>query len=286
MIAEGLHLSSEMQIWPSIATPYTDMHMYSAGQKHRKQQGARFMTEYNQEAMKQRLPFRTSQEVDPLLLLRTAEYRATTMEFECGEDGRPELEHGFDNHLIIPKERALNDPALEGSAMPEQDMAAQTKITHGIFRMFLFMDIVKGVDSSGEPKSMKVSMILLQASTPGTDPLVAVKQIGEQNSRMSSVLLNTLSHMKMVLLNDYATGMSMCEAFSTGTQREAARLCSEALLPFAVFKFAHDYGLFNVHFGGMRMDVNNEEEMKAWGEYQVRSTQRIECACCGRVDCR
>ena len=73
-------------------------------------------------------------------------------------------------------------------------------------------------------------MISLQATTPGTDPLVAVKQVGEQNNRMSALLLNILSHMKMVLLNDYSTSMSMSDAFSTGTQREAARLCCEALL--------------------------------------------------------
>jgi hypothetical protein len=111
-------------------------------------------------------------------------------------------------------------------------------------------------------------MISLQATTPGTDPLVAVKQVGEQNNKMSAVLLNILSHMKMVLLNDYSTSMSMSDAFSTGTQREAARLCCEALLPYAVFKFASDYGLFHIHFGGMRMDVKDEDELRVWREYQ------------------
>ena len=118
------------------------------------------------------------------------------------------------------------------------------------------------------PLLVQVSMISLQATTPGTDPLVAVKQVGEQNNKMSAVLLNILSHMKMVLLNDYSTSMSMSDAFSTGTQREAARLCCEALLPYAVFKFASDYGLFHIHFGGMRMDVKDEDELRVWREYQ------------------
>ena len=39
---------------------------------------------------------------------------------------------------------------------------------------------------------------------------------------MSAVLINVLSHMKMVLLNDYSTSISMSDAFSTGTQREKA----------------------------------------------------------------
>ena len=43
---------------------------------------------------------------------------------------------------------------------------------------------------------LQVSMKILQSTTPGTDPLVAVKQIGEQNNKMSAVLLNILSHMK------------------------------------------------------------------------------------------
>ena len=270
MIAEGLHLASDMQIWPSIATQYTDLHLYNSSARSKKQQGARFMTEKTTEAVQKRMPFRMSMEVDPCLLKRTAEYRAEMQKFECSVDGVPQLEHGFDNHMIIPKERALNDPSLEGEPLPDKDALPQTKITHGLFRMFLFMDIVQGTDKAGDPKSMKVSMILLQPSTPGTDPLVAVKQVGEQNSKMSALLLSVLSHMKMVLLNEISTSMSMRDAFSTGTQKEAARLCCEALLPYAVFRFASNYGVLHVNFGGMRMDVDDDEEMKVWHVYQVR----------------
>ena len=67
-----------------------------------------------------------------------------------------------------------------------------------------------------------MSMVILQSTTSGTDPLVVVKQIGEQDNKMSAVLINVLSHMKMVLLNDYSTSISMSDAFSTGTQREKA----------------------------------------------------------------
>ena len=111
-------------------------------------------------------------------------------------------------------------------------------------------------------------MILLQSNTPGADPLVALKQIGEQNNKMSATMLDVFSHMKRVLLNDFSSNMSMREAFSTGTQREVARLCCEALLLYAVFKFASNYKLKYMHFGGMRMDVEDEDEMRMWSEYK------------------
>jgi hypothetical protein len=151
--------------------------------------------------------------------------------------------------------------------VPERDREEQTKICTGLFRMFLFMDLVKGMDESGDTRTVKISMILLQANTPGTDPLVALKQIGEQNNRTSATMLDVLGHMKRALLNDFSANMSMREVFSTGTQREAARLCCEAL-PYAVFKFASNYKLKQMHFGGMRMDVEDEEEMRVWSEYQ------------------
>jgi hypothetical protein len=257
-----------MLIFPSVATNYTDLHMYNCGWRNKKQHGARFMTKQNSEAMQKRLPFRMSQDVDIFLLRRLAAHRAKQYGFTCNEAGEPEIEHGFDNPVIIPVTRALNEPAMENEPVSERDREEQTKICTGLFRMFLFMDLVKGVDESGDTRTVKISMILLQANTPGTDPLVALKQIGEQNNKMSATMLDVLSHMKRVLLNDFSANMSMREAFSTGTQREAARLCCEALLPYAVFKFASNYKLKHMHFGGMRMDVNDEEEMRVWSEYQ------------------
>lgn len=273
MIGEGLNLSSDMIIIPSVATNYTDIHMYNCAWRNKKQHGARFMTRQDSDAMRRRLPFRMSQDVDIFLLRRVAAYRAEQHGFSCGDSGEPELEHTYDNPLIIPVTRALNEPSLENEPMTERDRVEQTKICSGLFRMFLFMDLVKGVDEKGDVRTVKVSMILLQANTPGTDPLVALKQIGEQNSRMSATLLDVLSHMKRVLLNDFGANMSMREAFSTGTQREAARLCCEALLPYAVFRFAGNYNLKHMHFGGMRMDINDEEEMRVWAEYQETVTR-------------
>ena len=59
--------------------------------------------------IQQRMPFRTSQEIDPCLLARTVQYRAETIGFEVDEAGVPQLEHGLDNPLIVPQERALNN---------------------------------------------------------------------------------------------------------------------------------------------------------------------------------
>ena len=268
MIGEGLQLSSDMLIIPSVATNYTDVHLYNSGWRNKKQHGARFMTKQNSDAVQKGLPFRMSQDVDIFLLKRVAAYRAKQHGFTCNADGEPELEYGYDNPVIIPMTRALNEPSMENEPVSESDRQEQTKICTGLFRMFLYMDLVKGVDSSGDTRTVKISMILLQSNTPGTDPLVALKQIGEQNNKMSATMLDVLSHMKRVLLNDFSSNMSMREAFSTGTQREAARLCCEALLPYAVFKFASNYKLKHMHFGGMRMDVEDEEEMRVWSEYQ------------------
>lgn len=268
MIGEGLHLSSDMLIFPSTATNYTDLHLYNFACRNKKQHGARFMTKQNSDAMQKRLPFRMSQDVDIFLLKRVAAYRAQQHGFTCNPDGEPDIEHGYDNPLIIPVTRALNEPSLESEPVSERDRQEQTKICTGLFRMFLYMDLVKGVDPSGDLRTVKISMILLQSNTPGTDPLVALKQIGEQNNKMSATMLDVFSHMKRVLLNDFSSNLSMGEAFSTGTGREAARLCCEALLPYAVFKFASNYKLKHMHFGGMRMDVDDEEEMRVWSEYK------------------
>ena len=69
MLAEGLHLASDMQIWPSIATQYTDLHVHNPT-RTKKQAGARVFSPYDPEAMRRRLPFRASQEIDPMLLQR------------------------------------------------------------------------------------------------------------------------------------------------------------------------------------------------------------------------
>jgi hypothetical protein len=265
MLAEGLHLASDMQIWPSIATQYTDLHVHNPT-RTKKQAGARVFSPYDPEAMRRRLPFRASQEIDPMLLQRVVEWRAERLGFAVREGGEPELEHGYDNPLIIPPDRRLNEIEVENTPMPERDVPPN--ITTGLWSMSLFMDVLQGVDAAGESQSLKVSMILLQANTPGTDPLVAVKQMGEQNNRLSAAVLLTLGHMKQVLANDFSQGLSMSDAFSTGTGREAARLCCEALLPHAVFRHAAAHGVRDVHFGGMRMDVENREEMELWREYE------------------
>jgi len=159
MICEGLHLSSDMTIWPSIATIYTDLHQYNSSNRNRKQQGARFMTTHDNEALQQRMPLRTSQEVDQVLLQRTVNYRAGILGFDCCDDGTPLLPNTYDNSAIIPKERALNNPDMENEPLTERESIPQTKITHGLFRMFLFMDVIQGTDKAGEPKAMKVEAV-------------------------------------------------------------------------------------------------------------------------------
>ena len=109
-------------------------------------------------------------------------------------------------------------------------------------------------------------MILLQASYPGNDPIIALDHLTRHNTDMSSKLLNVLSHMNMVMGKDYTVNVSRADAFSTGS-RCAAKLCCEATLPCAVFKFAKSQGVYNIHFGGMRMDVDDQQEMRLWDEH-------------------
>ena len=114
------------------------------------------MTTQDTEAVQQLMPLRTSQEVDSLLLQRTVNYRAGVLDFEREDNGTPMLEHSYDNSAIIPKERALNDPAIENQPLTERQSQPQTKITHGLFRMFMYIDMIQATDKAGDPKAMKV----------------------------------------------------------------------------------------------------------------------------------
>ena len=134
------------------------------------------------------------------------------------------------------------------------------------------MDLIKGVDANGEEKNIKVSMILLQAAYPGNDPIISLDHLTRNSADMSSKLLKVLSHMNMVMGKDYNVNVSREHAFSSGS-RCAAKLCCEATLPCAVFKFARSHGVFNIHFGGMRIDVDSQQEMRLWEEYQEYVTR-------------
>lgn len=164
------------------------------------------------------------------------------------------------------------DLDLAGTHIDANHLLPQSQIIHGLVDMFLFQDIVHGVDAMGSRKSIKIDMVYVTARFPGVEPLLALKQIATANPNITQPLLNTLSHMKTVFGFSDTSSASLNEMFSSGSGSGASctvcDLCCEALMPWAIFEFANTQKILDINFGGFRADVNNETDKKLWQRYK------------------
>ena len=259
---EGIRRGSDVSLlWPAVATDWTTPIHTS---KTTKVEGARIVNAENLDEVRKRCGIALANDIDPVLLRRIVAYRASKGELAVDEHGHPTAELQFDDPAVIPRERQTCEPRLSDADPMACYAGANTTIVTGLCDVYLFQDVVHGVDRDGRAGSFKIDMVKIQAKFPALDPLLLVHQVATTDQRLNVELMSTLRHMFYVM-NETFEG-TIADAFESGSA-PVCRVCCEAYLPMAVMRYAAIERLGNVHFGGFRADVRDKDEMAAWQHY-------------------
>ena len=148
-------------------------------------------------------------------------------------------------------------------------------IACGLFNVFLWSHVMDGIDGEGHDRKIRIDLIRLQAKAPGVEPILFLQQCCAM-PEITGPLMNVVKHMAMCLGKHDPMSIGLDHIFSAGEKFQFGSMCSEAHVPLAVFKFAHAEKIYNVHLGGMRIDVNDRDEMKRYTQY-LEGVERARC---------
>ena len=257
-------------LYPAVATEYTEVSMCGGGPKNKVQEGLKYYDMLDRNELQRRGMSSTSNDIDDVLLQKIIDYRCARFGF--AED---DLENGANDERIIPRENAVNDQSVRGENMP-QDSRKNLVLACGLFNVFLWSHVMDGFDGEGHEKKIRIDLIRLQAKAPGVEPILFLQQCSVI-PEITSPLMNVVKHMAMCLGKHDPMSIGLDHIFSAGEKFQFGSMCSEAHVPLAVFKFASAEKIYNVHLGGMRMDVRNREEMNRYNQY-LQGVERARCA--------
>jgi len=254
--------------YAAIATHYTEP-SFNSNSRAKVQEGGRFFDEYSSEMLQARGTTSTNQDIDPTLLQTLWQHRSTVAK---------DAELPEDSPLMIPEAHAVNSARLRGQPVPECEGKHEIIVKKGLFNVFLWSHVMDCNDESGNKRQLRIDLVRLQGKMPGVEPIIFL----ENASRMELLkipLLNVIKHMGMALCKREAMTMGLADAFSVGKTSQLSTICTEAHVPLAVFMFAQGEKLVNMHFGGMRIDVNDSSEMRcttnisrAWSSHGANTT--------------
>ena len=259
------------EVIPGVATNYTEPHVSNAVRGCRAMVGGRFMNEYSDIELARRGVTSMSDDIDHDLLVKIADYRCVQndVKFES-------LHEGTNEDFIIPKHNAVNDEDVAGLPMPA-DAEAELVLAVGLFTVSLFSHLMPGMDSQGCKRVMRVDCVRIVAKMPGVDPLIMLSQASKM-PELVRPLHNVVSHMNMVLRK--ATAVSSTNMFSTGGNFQIAKICTESHLVYAVYLFADSHRIFDISFGGLRINVSSDSEgvadRRCYGVY-LATVERARC---------
>jgi len=239
------------ELIPGVTTNYTEPHVSHAVRGCKSMNGGRFQAEYSDTELARRGFTRMSNDIDPTLLEQIAQYRCTQNKLSMES-----LNEGLDDDLFIPKQHAVNDSDVAGLQMPA-DAEPELVLAVGMFTVSLFSHLMSGMDKQNCRRVMRVDCVRVVAKMPGVDPLIMLSQAVKM-PELVRPLHNVVSHMNMVLRK--ATAISSSNMFSTGGNFQIAKICTEAHLALAVFLFADSERIFDISFGGMRINVTSDAE--------------------------
>ena len=239
------------EVIPGVTTNYTETHVSHADRGCRIMHGGRFQTEYSDMELARRGTTSMSDDIDPALLDKIADYRCSQNKLDADA-----CVEGLDDDLFIPKQHAVNDNDMAGLPMPS-DSEPEMVLTVGLFTVSLFSHLMPGVDRQNCRRVMRVDCIRIVAKMPGVDPLIFLSQATKM-PELVQPLHNIVSHMNMVLRK--ATAISSSNMFSTGGNFQIAKICTEAHMALGIFLFADSERIFDISFGGMRINVSSDAE--------------------------
>lgn len=260
-ICGGGHRESDVNnLWPAIATAWTAPAI--SGKKS--VIGSRVVAQHNLTQLQSQSNLLLASDVDMTLLQRIVANRVQQHGIRVDDDGSPSSDYGFNDPTIIPSFRQTGNIDIPITGKSDVPLNTKPDNVSGLFDVYLFQDIVHGFDSSRRPTAFKIDMVKIQAKYPAMDPLLAVHQIATTDQRLAAEVMATMRHMCDVL--DFKFEGTLAEAFQTGTA-PICQVCCEAMLPWAVMKYAARQHIQGVHFGGFRADVNDHKESVLWQNY-------------------
>ena len=242
--------------YAAVATHYTEP-SFNVNSRAKVQEGGRFFDEYGSEMLQARGTTSMSHDIDITLLDTLRNHRSLAAGNEDLDD---------DSHSMIPLEHAVNSARVRGQAVPEAEHKHEIIVKKGLFNIFLWSHVMDCADEGGNKRQVRIDLVRLQAKMPGVEPIIFL----ENASRMEPLkmpLLNVIKHMNMALCKPHAMTMGLADVFSVGKPSQLSTVCTEAHVPLAIFNFAHAEGLVNMHFGGMRIDVQDSSEMRLYQDY-------------------
>lgn len=274
MFCEGQRAGGDVPVlWPAVATAWTAPRVSSAQNKF--QEGGRCSMSCDLGALGDRMEFPLSQDIDEHLLDKITWFRGEEGLVPVDDDGQPLTRLMHDCEEIIPKQRRVNNPEIAGSSLDFEHASPRLMMPNGMFEVFVYQDIVHGLDDKGKPAVIKIDMLYIKAKFPAVEPVVALQQICNANARLSQPLLSVLKHMYGVM--ERQVHVTLDQAFSVGDVQNICSVACEAELPWAVFMFARQKGICNIHFGGFRIDVDDRANQEAWSMYinGVRASRKF-----------
>lgn len=202
-----------------------------------------------------------SHSLSDTLLQRVAEYRCSDLGIDIA-DGVPDLPGG------------INDPAImrgisQASEREEQAHSGTREIISSqLFDIVLWTDIISGIDEKGNARRIRMDAVILRMTTPGADGGLLLDSMRQCMPCFVEPLMRILSHMSLVLGS--RSELQMQELFDTPNNVLSGHICSlsePGHLMLAVFLFARRTGTHNVQWQGVRIDVDNEAEVRLYRAY-------------------
>jgi len=223
--------------------------------------GVQTKRSYNFQEAAKKSTYCAVKDVDPRLVrkLWTHRYPSTDFDDVSSDDlALSKLVH--DRHQV-------NLPEQMGDNIKFEEQLSTDLST---MRIFLYKDVLPAWDAVHEQTTtVSIEGIYIMSTSPANDPLVFLRSIAENNPTANTLLSDAFKHMRSVLGLDACTWDQLF-----GTDRAgAAEVTPESRMVEAFFRFCDVKSLFNVQLGGLRMDVRDQQEMRAWQEYVDPLTQ-------------
>ena len=212
-------------------------------------------------AIAKKMPFTPSDSVNEDLLHTVAKQRLEDL-------GVEDLPGGIDDKDIMrgicQAPRANEEDLFVLHENGDENNERET-ITSNLFQVFLWTDVIAGIDDKGNARRIRMDAVLLRMSTPGADGGLLLDCMRQNVPCFVEPLMRTLSHMSLVL--GMRSEMNTQDLFDTPTgamQQHIVSLTEPGQLLLAIFLFAYKTGTHNVQWQGMRIDASSEEEVRLY----------------------
>ena len=170
---------------------------------------------------------------------------------------------------IMPQSRQTSGVYASSAGTAAQsafcDEVCQDDFKSGLFDITIWTSYLEGVDERGGRCVVKVETLILKMRVPGSDGCILLDKMRQNVAGSVSSLRCILSHMLSCL--NYPQTLDMDKIFSSSVgDMNIAAITEPGQIPVALFNVCCKRHIYNVQWQGMRLDVNNSEEMKLYME--------------------